>query len=392
MPDTLSRSPPQRIGLLTGGGDCPGLNAVIRAFTRTARGRHGVTVVGIEDGFEGLLEGRMRELDYSEVAGLIGEGGTILGTTNKGDPWHFPVSAPDGSLAIHDVSARMLARIRETGLEALVVVGGDGSMHIAQRFVALGVPVVGVPKTIDNDLSATDTTFGFDTAVSIVSEAIDRLTTTASSHHRVMVIEVMGRYAGWIALAGGMAGGADTILIPELPFAWESVFHHVRQRALRGRRFSIVCVAEGATLPEGGEVLRGIDRRRTDAKQPGGVGAVIARRIEEGTGLETRVTVLGHLQRGGTPTAYDRLLATRFGVAAAESACRGDSGVMVALRGTEIVTVPISDAIATLRTVPPDHAWVQAARAVGTRFGDEPVPAGEAGVRNDDVAAGEPAS
>ena len=392
MADTLYRSPPRRIGLLTGGGDCPGLNAVIRAFTRTARGRHGVTVVGIEDGFEGLLEGRMRELDYGEVAGLIGEGGTILGTSNKGDPWHFPVTAPDGSVAIHDVSVQMLARIRETALDALVVVGGDGSMHIAQRFVALGVPVVGVPKTIDNDLSATDTTFGFDTAVSIVSEAIDRLTTTASSHHRVMVIEVMGRYAGWIALAGGMAGGADTILIPEVPFAWESVFRHVRQRALRGRRFSIVCVAEGAKLPEGGEVLRGIDRRRTDAKQLGGVGAVIAQRIEAGTGLETRVTVLGHLQRGGTPTAYDRLLATRFGVAAAESVCRGDSGVMVALRGTEIVTVPIADAIATLRTVPPDHPWVQAARAVGTRFGDEPVPADQEGARDDEASSDATAS
>ncbi|MFN9772463.1 MAG: 6-phosphofructokinase [Burkholderiales bacterium] len=367
----MTDSRPRRIGLLTGGGDCPGLNAVIRGFTRTARGRWGATVVGIEDGFEGLLEGRMRELDYQEVAGLIGEGGTMLGTTNKGDPWHYPVRADDGTLTIEDVSARAMACIREAALDALVVVGGDGSMHIAQRFVELGVPVVGVPKTIDNDLSATDTTFGFDTAVSIVSEAIDRLTTTASSHHRVMVIEVMGRYAGWIALAGGMAGGADTILIPEIPFRWEAVFRHVRHRAMRGRRFSIVCVAEGATLPEGGEVLKGIDRRRTDAKQLGGIGAVVARRIEEGTGLETRVTVLGHLQRGGTPTAYDRILATRFGVAAAQAACRGASGVMVALRGTEIVEVPISESIATLRTVPPDHPWVDAARAVGTRFGDE---------------------
>jgi 6-phosphofructokinase 1 len=390
MADSNLLCVPRRVGLLTGGGDCPGLNAVIRAFTRTARGRHGVVVVGIEDGFEGLLEGRMRELDYGEVAGLIGEGGTILGTTNKGDPWHFPVIAADGSVEIHDVSARMLARLHEAALDALVVVGGDGSMHIAQRFGALGVPVVGVPKTIDNDLSATDTTFGFDTAVSIVSEAIDRLTTTASSHHRVMVIEVMGRYAGWIALAGGMAGGADTILIPEVPFEWASVFRHVRQRALRGRRFSIVCVAEGTKLPDGGEVLRGLDRRRTDAKQLGGVGAVIARQIEEGTGLETRVTVLGHLQRGGTPTAQDRLLATRFGVAAADAVCRGDAGVMVALRGTEIVTVPIADAIATLRTVPPDHPWVQAARSVGTRFGDEPMPTGDGTGLGDEAQGGEP--
>jgi 6-phosphofructokinase 1 len=369
----------RRIGLLTGGGDCPGLNAVIRGFTRTARGTYGATVVGIEDGFEGLLEGRMRELDYNEVAGLVGEGGTMLGTTNKGDPWHYPLRGEDGEVTIHDVSARMLERIREARLDALVVVGGDGSMHIAQRFLGLGVPVVGVPKTIDNDLAATDTTFGFDTAVSIVSEAIDRLTTTASSHHRAMVIEVMGRYAGWIALAGGMAGGADTILIPEIPFRWDAVFRHVRHRAMRGRRFSIVCVAEGAKLPEGGEVVKAIDRRRTDARQLGGIGAVVARRIEEGTGLETRVTVLGHLQRGGTPTAYDRILATRFGVAAADCACRGDSGVMVALRGTEIVPVPIADAIATLRTVPPGHPLVHAARAVGTRFGDETPPPGEGG-------------
>jgi len=363
-----------RIGLLTGGGDCPGLNAVIRAVTRTAVGRYGATIVGIEDGFEGLYEGRMRELGYGDVAGLIAEGGTVLGTTNKGDPWHFPVRSADGSVAIADVSQRTLERVREAALDGLVVVGGDGSMHIAQRFAALGIRVVGVPKTIDNDLGATDTTFGFDTAVSIVSEAIDRLQTTASSHHRVMVIEVMGRYAGWIALAGGMAGGADTILIPEIPFRWDAVFRHVRQRAQRGRRFSIVCVAEGARLPDGGQVLRSLDQKRTDARQFGGVGAVVARTIEEGTGLETRVTVLGHLQRGGSPTAYDRILATRYGVAAAECACRGDSGVMVALRGTDIVTVPISEAISVLRTVPPDHPLVAAARAVGTRFGDE-VPA-----------------
>jgi len=372
---------PPRIGLLTGGGDCPGLNAVIRAVTRTAVGRYGATVIGIEDGFQGLYEGRLRPLGYTDVAGLIGEGGTVLGTTNKGDPWHYPVPAPDGGVTITDVSQQVLARVREAALDVLVVIGGDGSMHIAQRFSTLGVPVVGVPKTIDNDLAATDTTFGFDTAVSIVSEAIDRLQTTASSHHRVMVIEVMGRYAGWIALAGGMAGGADTILIPEIPFHWESVFRHVRHRAQRGRRFSIVCVAEGARLPEGGEVLRAIDRRRTDAKQLGGIGAVVASRIEEGTGLETRVTVLGHLQRGGTPTAFDRILATRFGVAAAECACNGASGVMVALRGTEVLPVPIAAAIESLRTVPPDHPLVAAARAVGTRFGDESAaqPAGDPG-------------
>jgi phosphofructokinase-like protein len=365
---------PRRIGLLTGGGDCPGLNAVIRAVTRTARGRHGVPVVGIEDGFEGLYEGRLRELDYNETASLIGEGGTMLGTTNKGDPWHYPLPGENGEVRIADVSDRVLERIREAGLDTLVVVGGDGSMNIAARLAGRGVQVVGVPKTIDNDLAATDVTFGFDTAVSIVSEAIDRLTTTASSHHRVMVIEVMGRYAGWIALAGGMAGGADTILIPEIPFRWASVLRHVRERARRGRRYSIVCVAEGAKLPDGGEVVKATDERRTDARQLGGIGEVVAARIAEGTGLETRVTVLGHLQRGGTPTAHDRILATRFGVAAAEAACRGDSGVMVALRGTEIVPVPLQEAIAQLRTVPPAHPLVHAARAVGVRFGDEIPP------------------
>ena len=367
----------QRLGILTGGGDCPGLNAVIRAVAKTAMNDYGATAIGIEDGFEGFVHGRMRELENRDVSGIVNLGGTILGTSNMGDPWHFPLRGADGAIEIRDVSARMLERVREAGLDALVVVGGDGSMHIADRFAGLGVPVVGVPKTIDNDLSATDTTFGFDTAVSIVSEAIDRLTTTASSHHRVMVIEVMGRYAGWIALAGGMAGGADTILIPEIPFRWDAVCRHVRHRAMRGRRFSIVCVAEGAKLPEGGEVVQAIDTRRTDARQLGGIGAVVARRIEAQTGLETRVTVLGHLQRGGTPTAYDRILATRFGVAAAQAACRGASGVMVALRGTDIVTVPIAEAIASLRTVPPGHPLVEAARAVGTRFGDEPVPPGE---------------
>lgn len=363
-----------RIGLLTGGGDCPGLNAVIRAVTRTARSAYGATVIGIEDGFEGLYEGRMHELDYNDVAGLISVGGTVLGTSNKGDPWHFPRRRSDGSVSIDDVSDAVVSRIREARLDVLVVAGGDGSMHIAQRLIERGVKVVGVPKTIDNDLAATDVTFGFDTAVSVVSEAIDRLNTTASSHHRVMVLEVMGRTAGWIALAGGLAGGADTILIPEIPFTWPSVFRHVEHRARRGRRYSIVCVAEGARLPEGGEVLQALDARRTDARQFGGVGAVIARRIEEGTGLEARVTVLGHLQRGGSPTATDRMLATRFGVAAAHCAGRGESGVMVALQGTQIVSVPIAQAIGAIKTVTLDHPLVAAARAVGTKFGDEPEP------------------
>jgi 6-phosphofructokinase 1 len=244
-------------------------------------------------------------------------------------------------------------------------------MHIADKFCGLGIKMVGVPKTIDNDLSATDMTFGFDTAVSIVCEALDRLHTTASSHHRVIVLEVMGRYAGWIALAGGVSGGADVILLPEIPFTWEAVFRKINVRATQGKRFSLVCVAEGAKLPGGNEVVKALDIKRTDAKQLGGIGAEVARRIEANTGVETRVTELGHLQRGGSPTAFDRILATRLGTHAAHCVCQGEYGVMVALRNGQIISVPIKDTIAQLRTVPPDHQLIQAARAVDTSFGDE---------------------
>jgi 6-phosphofructokinase 1 len=361
----------RRIGILTGGGDCPGLNGVIRAVTKTAQNDYGATVVGIEDGFEGLVEGRMHELEHQEVSGILGHGGTILGTSNKGDPWHYPVEVGQGKIEIQDVSYRALRNLERWGLDALIAVGGDGTMHIANRLRKEGVNVVGVPKTIDNDVAATDVTFGFDTATAIVCEAIDRLATTASSHHRVMVVEVMGRYAGWIALVGGIGGGADVILIPEIPFQWEPVYRKVNERHSSGKRFSIVCVAEGAKLPGGEEVVRALDPKRTDAKQLGGVGGVVARQIEAGTGVETRVTVLGHLQRGGAPTVADRVLATGFGSAAARCACEGQYGVMVAARDGGIVTVPIEAAIASLRTVPPDSPLVRAARAVGTCFGDE---------------------
>jgi len=360
-----------RIGILTGGGDCPGLNAVIRAVTLTARREFGAAVLGIEDGFEGLVEGRFRELHTPDVAGIIGLGGTILGSSNKGDPWHYPMTTANGDIEIHDVSAKVLEGIAKADIETLIAVGGDGTMHIADQLGERGVKVVGVPKTIDNDLAATDVTFGFDTAVSIVAEAIDRLTTTASSHHRVMVVEVMGRHAGWIALAGGVAGGADVILIPEIPFRWEAVFRKVAQRHSMGMRYSIICVAEGAKTPEGEQVVRALDIKRTDARQLGGFGALVACTIESRTGLETRANVLGHTQRGGSPTSFDRILATRFGAAAARSACSGEHGVMVALRDSRIVNVPIRDAIAALRTVPPDHQIIRDARAVGTSFGDE---------------------
>jgi 6-phosphofructokinase 1 len=361
----------KRIGILTGGGDCPGLNAVIRAVAKPAMNDWNATVIGVEDGFEGLVEGHMRVLTNPDVSGILNVGGTILGTSNKGDPWHYPALAPDGKVVIRDASLEALGHYREWNLDALVAVGGEGTMTIASKLMKLGANLVGVPKTIDNDLAATDLTFGHDTAVYVATEAIDRLHTTASSHHRVMVIEVMGRYAGWIALTAGVAGGADVILIPEFDFTWEAVCRRVVSRSRHGKRFSIVCVGEGARCPGVGEVVKALDNKRTDAKQLGGVGEVVAREITARTGLETRVTVLGHLQRGGSPTPFDRVLATRFGALASELAASGRYGLMAALRGDRVVPVPIEDAIAELKRVPRDHQLVKAARSVGTSFGDE---------------------
>ncbi|MEI6149166.1 MAG: ATP-dependent 6-phosphofructokinase [bacterium] len=360
----------KRIGILTGGGDCPGLNCVIRAIAKTVIMEYGAAVVGIEDGFEGLVDGRMRELENSDVSGIINLGGTILGTSNKGDPWHFPVTGPDKTVTITDTSAQAIAHYRQWGLDCLVAVGGDGTMNITGKLAGLGANVVGVPKTIDNDLAATDLTFGHETAVAVATEAIDRLHTTASSHHRVMVIEVMGRYAGWIALRAGLGGGADIILIPEIPFTWDAVFAKVLDRSRLGKRFSIVCVAEGARLPEGGEVVKSYDTRRTDSKQLGGIGERVAQRITEGTGLETRVTVLGHLLRGGSPVPSDRVLATRFGVLAGHLAARGRYGLMAALHGNVVEPVPIVDAIVGLKLVSRDDELVKVAKSVGTIFGE----------------------
>ncbi len=360
----------RRLGILTGGGDCAGLNAVIRAIAKTAMNSYGVTAVGIEDGFEGLVEGRMRELHNSDVSGILCLGGTILGTSNKGDPFHYPIVEPNGEVRIIDASQRALQHLRAWKLDALVTVGGDGTMHISQKLYESGINVVGVPKTIDNDLDATDITFGYDSALAVATEAIDRLHTTASAHHRVMVIEVMGRYAGWIALGAGVAGGADLILIPEIPFHWGSICDKVIERSTHGKRFSIVCVAEGAK-PAGGELtVREFDRRRTDSVRLGGIGEKVAKEISQRSGLETRFTVLGHLQRGGSPTAFDRLLGTKFGTLACELAAAGEFGKMVSLRGAEVTSVSIKDAISRQRLVPVDCQLVQSARAVGTSFGD----------------------
>lgn len=359
----------RRIGILTGGGDCPGLNAVIRGVTKPAQD-FGMTVFGIRDGFEGFVEGKANELRNEDVSGILAAGGTILGSSNKGDPFHWPVEK-DGKIIIEDRSQSLLRNYKAWELDAVIAIGGDGTMHICNKLMELGVNVIGVPKTIDNDLDATDMTFGHDSAVYVVSMALDRLHTTASSHHRVIVVEVMGRYAGWIALHGGLAGGADIILIPEIPFSWESVYEKIHKRELQGKRFSLVCVAEGAK-PVGGElVTKGKDIKRTDPVQLGGIGKVVADNIEKNTGRETRVTVLGHLQRGGSPTPFDRILSTKFGAYAIDLAARKKFGSMASLRGNEIVDVRIVDAISKRKLVKTDNQAVIAARAIGIAFGDE---------------------
>ena len=363
-----SKSRVRRIGVLTGGGDCPGLNAVIRGVTKPAQD-YGMTVYGIQDGFEGLVEGKASELRNEDVSGILSQGGTILGSSNKGNPFHWPVEK-NGKTVIEDRSKDVLRNYNAWNLDAIIAIGGDGTMHICNKLCSLGLKMVGVPKTIDNDLDATDVTFGHYSAVYVVSMALDRLHTTASSHHRVIVVEVMGRYAGWIALHGGLAGGADIILIPEIPFTWEKVYDKILKRVLMGKKFSLVCVAEGAK-PEGGKlVTKGTDKKRTDPVQLGGIGKLVADRIEQNTGRETRVTVLGHLQRGGSPTPYDRILSTKFGAFAIELAANKKFGRMVALKGTEIKNVKIEDAIANQKLVKPDNQAVRAARAVGISFGN----------------------
>lgn len=355
----------RRLGILTGGGDCPGLNAVIRAVTKSALFRHDIEVVGFNNGFKGLVENEAWLIGEEAVSGILHRGGTILGTTNRDNPFHYRATGADGKPAYEDRSADALRHIEEWDLEGLIVIGGDGSLTLAHRFSIMGVPVIGIPKTIDNDLSATDVTFGFDTAAATATEAIDRLHTTAESHHRIMVLEVMGRNAGWIALQAGMAGGGDIILIPELPFEYEVIIEKIMQRRARGKKFSIVVAAEGA-FPEGGSQVY---QSSGETKRLGGIGQMVAGELEKRTGMESRATVLGHLQRGGTPTAFDRVLATRFGAAAVELARAGRWNEMVCLQGGMIETVSLADAVAEIKRIDPGCEQLQAALAVGTSFG-----------------------
>ena len=360
----------KRIGLLTAGGDCPGLNAVIRAVTKAAVNDYNMEVIGIEDGYAGLIEGRFHQLRWNDVSGILHTGGTILGTSNRDNPFKYPVHKPNGDLEFIDVFDRVAGNIKKLHIEAVIAVGGDGTMAITSQMMERGVNVVGVPKTIDNDLAATDITFDFDTALVTATEALDKLHTTAMSHHRVMIMETMGRYAGWIALYSGVAGGGDVILIPEIPFQLDSICHTVQERGSRGKRFSIIVAAEGAK-PEGGQmVVQRIIKESTDQLRLGGIGQQLAGQIEDRTGIECRVTVLGHLQRGGSPSAFDRILGTRFGVKAVELAAAGQFGRMVALKGLNVESVPLQEAVGSLRLVSPDSEVIKAARSVGVSFGD----------------------
>lgn len=360
----------RRIGVLTGGGDCPGLNAVIRAVVKTAIREYRISVVGFENGFGGLIQNKARELTEKDVVGILPRGGTILGTTNRDNPFYYPMII-NGKREFRDISDRVIENINIHGIDALIVIGGDGSLTIAKDlYNNKGLPVVGVPKTIDNDLSATDQTFGFDTALTTATEALDKLHTTAESHHRVMVLEVMGRYAGWIALQSGIAGGADVILIPEIPYSIEKVLGKISERRDFGKKFSIVVVAEGAK-PAGGHMV--VQRMVEDSFEPvrlGGIGNVVASQIEEGIGMEARVTVLGHLQRGGIPTPFDRILATRYGAGAVNLVMSGKFGEMVCLRTPNIESVQLAEAVGEIRLVPVNGDMVRTARQVGISFGD----------------------
>lgn len=368
------RSSIKRIALSTGGGDAPGLNAVIHAATLAARNRDW-EVVGVRDGLNGLLlpdaypDGGLIELTRDRVRGIIHQGGTIIGTTNRGNPTAYPVQQSDGTWIEMDRTKELSGRFAEHGIDALILVGGDGSMAIGQHLHNAGLRLVGVPKTIDNDLDKTTSTFGFDSAVDFASECIDRLFTTATSHGRIIVVEVMGRYAGWIALNAGMASGVHAILIPEIPFSLDPVAAVIRDRERHGAKFSIVCVAEGAR-PVGGEVSI-VGKSVGQAERLGGIGAKVAAELERLTGREARTVVLGHLLRGGSPTSFDRLLGLRFGAAAVRALDEGHSGVMVALNPPTVDYVPLAEATHRQKTVPLDCDSILTARDMGINFGDE---------------------
>lgn len=359
----------KKIAVLTGGGDCPGINAVIRAVAKKAIYEKDIEVTGIEDGYHGLVNNQYRPLTYDDVSGILTLGGTILGTSKTANPYKYAVRK-GRRLEFRDLSKTAIKNIKKLGVTCLVCIGGDGTLGIAYRLFEDGIPIVGVPKTIDNDLRGTDITFGFDSAVSIATEGIDRIHTTAQSHHRIMIVEVMGHKAGWIALHAGVAGGGDIILIPEIPYDVNIIAEKVKERNRKGRRFSIVVVAEGAR-PKGGDVvIKRIVKESTDVVRLGGIGFVLGAQIEKMTGLETRTVVMGHLQRGGSPTSFDRVLATQLGARAVDMIENKEFGYMVGVKGNTLVKVSLQVVAEGTKTVPLDHPLIKTARSVGTCFGD----------------------
>jgi ATP-dependent phosphofructokinase / diphosphate-dependent phosphofructokinase len=359
----------KRIGILTGGGDCPGLNAVIRAVTKTAINKYGLEVVGIKNGYWGLYLGQTFKLNMDSISGILPLGGTILYTSNKANLFKFPFEE-NGKTVYRDVSDIGVKNIYDAGIEALIIIGGDGTLTSARDFYRKGVNIIGVPKTIDNDLALTDVTFGFDTAVSVATEALDRLHTTAESHHRIMCLEVMGRYAGWIALHAGIAGGADVILIPEIPYDIKQVAKKIVQRRHAGKDFSIIIVAEGAKSKSGEVVVSHVIEDSPDPIRLGGIGQKVANDLEKLVELETRATILGHLQRGGSPSSYDRILSTRYGKAAVDLIMEDKFGSMVSLRDGKMSYAPLEEVVGRQKSVEPEGEYVSVARSIGISFGD----------------------
>lgn len=357
------------IAILTGGGDCPGINAVIRAVTKKAILEYGMEVIGIEDGYDGLIHNRHRKLKYDDVSGILTLGGTILGTSKTANPYRYAMKSGK-KLVFRDLSKIAIENVKRLDLACLVCIGGDGTLSIASRLFTAGIPIVGLPKTIDNDLRGTDITFGFDSAVFIATEGIDRIHTTAESLHRVMIVEVMGHNAGWIALYAGIAGGGDIILIPEIPYDLKIVAEKVKERAGRGKRFSIVVVAEGAKPKGGNEVIQRILKESSDPIRLGGIGFVLGAQLEKITGLETRTVMMGHLQRGGSPTPFDRILATRLGTKAVDMIQNKEFGYMVGIKGDLLVKTSLLDVSKGPRAVPLTYPLIEAARSVGTCFGN----------------------
>ena len=360
--------PVKTIAICTGGGDCPGLNAVIRAVVKSATLKYGWRVLGIADGFDGLIwPEKSYELKLADVSGILPRGGTILGTTNRGNPFQYKLEE-NGQLVERDYSGTLIRNAAELGIDALIVIGGDGTLKIARALQGKGLNVIGVPKTIDNDLSATEVTFGFDTALHTATDAIDKIHTTGEAHHRIMVVEVMGRDVGWIALQAGIAGGAHVILLPEIPFTIQGVCNFVKRREDAGKKFTIVVVAEGIQVPS--ELQPRFVAEKRALQRGGSVGNLIGDALANCSHRETRVTVLGHIQRGGAPSPFDRILATRFGVAAVELAARGEFGRMVCLRAARVENVDLAEAVGVLKAVDPNGEMVRVARAIGICFGD----------------------